>query len=89
MSLEQELATYHAKLPEWKEHEGKFVLIKGERLVDIFSAYEDALKAGYKEFGLEPFMVRQIAPVPVFYAYRCTVMQNNLPETGFDLLKRS
>ena len=71
MSLEQELATYHTKLPEWKEHEGKFVLIKGERVVDLFSSYEDALKAGYKEFGLEPFMVKQIAPVePVFYVTR-------------------
>jgi hypothetical protein len=71
MALEQELATYHAKLPEWKEHEGKFVLIKGERVVDIFSSYDDALKAGYKEFGLEPFMVKQIASVePVFYITR-------------------
>lgn len=71
MSLEQELATYHVRLPEWKEHEGKFVLIKGQRVVDIFSSYEDALKAGYKEFGLEPFMVKQIAALePVFYVTR-------------------
>ena len=71
MALEQELATYQARLPEWKDQEGKFVLIKAERVVDIFSSYEDALKAGYKEFGLEPFMVKQIASVePVFYITR-------------------
>jgi hypothetical protein len=71
MALEKEIETYHAKLPEWKQHEGKFVLIKGDQVVDFFSSYDDALKAGYKEFGLEPFMVKQIASVePVFYASR-------------------
>jgi len=60
MALEKELATYQAKLPELKRHEGKFVLINGDTVVDFFSTYEDAIKAGYQNFELEPFLVKQI-----------------------------
>lgn len=60
MALEKELETYKSKLPEMREHEGKFVLIHGTEVVDYFATYEDALKAGYQRFNLEPFMVRQI-----------------------------
>jgi hypothetical protein len=67
MALEKELATYQAKLPELKQHEGKFVLIHGDQVVDTFSSYDDALKEGYKQFSLEPFLVKQILAIePVF-----------------------
>lgn len=61
MALEKELETYRKKLPELKEQEGKFVLIQGETVVDFFAAYEDALKAGYQHFKLEPFLVKQVS----------------------------
>lgn len=71
MALEKELATYQENLPSLKEKEGKWVLIYGERVVDTFSSYDDALKAGYKEFGLNPFLVKQIMSVePIFYFSR-------------------
>lgn len=60
MALEKELETYKQKLPELKEHTGKYVLIHGDDVVDFFAAYEDAIKAGYQRFKLEPFMVRLI-----------------------------
>lgn len=60
MALEKELAVYQSKLPELKADEGKFVLIHGEEVVDIFTSYEDAIKAGYSQFGLKPFLVKQI-----------------------------
>lgn len=63
MALEKELQTYKSKLPELKEHEGKYVLIHGDDIVDIFSSYEDAIKRGYKDFGLTPFLVKQIHTV--------------------------
>jgi hypothetical protein len=63
MALETELATYREKLAELKEHEGKFVLIHGNRIVDFFAAYEDAIKAGYQQFKLEPFLVKQVNAV--------------------------
>lgn len=60
MALERELATYAAKLPEFREHEGKFVLIHGTDVIDFFTSYDDAIKAGYQRFKLEPFLVKQV-----------------------------
>lgn len=71
MVLEKELETYKKNLPELKAHEGKFVLIQGENIVDFFSSYDDALKEGYKRFSLTPFLVKQVSAVePVFYVSR-------------------
>lgn len=63
MTLERELAAFNAKLPDLKDSEGKYALVKGDELVDVYGTYEDALKEGYKRFKLEPFMVRQIHAV--------------------------
>lgn len=60
MALEKETATYELKLPEMAAHHGQFVVIKGDDIVDYFTSYEDAIKAGYQKFGLEPFLVRQV-----------------------------
>jgi len=60
MALEREMATYEANVGTWMDCAGKFVLIKGDQVIDFFAAYEDALKAGYQQFGLEPFLVKQI-----------------------------
>jgi hypothetical protein len=60
MQLERELATYREKLPELVQHEGKYVLIQGDSVADIYATYQDALRQGYRQFGLEPFLVKQI-----------------------------
>lgn len=64
MALEKELETYRANLDQLKaEHSGKYVLIHGDDVVDVFSSYEDAIKAGYAQFKLEPFLVKQVQPL--------------------------
>lgn len=63
MALETELATYKSKLPELKGSEGKFVLIRGTTLIGTFTSYEDAIKEGYAQFKLEPFLVKQIQAI--------------------------
>jgi len=60
MALEKELETFKAKLPELNGQEGKFALVHGDQLVDVFGTYEDAIKEGYKLFQLDPFLVKQI-----------------------------
>ncbi len=72
MTLEKELETYKKNLPDLKaKHEGKFVLIHGETVVDTFSTYEDAIKAGYQQFKAEPFLVKQVFAIePVFFVSR-------------------
>lgn len=63
MALERELETYRQKLPELLADEGKFVLIHGDEVVDVFGTYEDAIKEGYGKFRLAPFLVKQIQSV--------------------------
>lgn len=63
MPLEKELQTYKKNLSDLKQHEGKYVLIHGETIVDTFTSYEDAIKEGYKQFKLEPFLVKQIQSI--------------------------
>jgi len=61
MALEKELEAFNSRLQELKaEHEGRFVLIHGDDIVDTFSSYDDAIKAGYSQFGLNPFLVKQV-----------------------------
>jgi hypothetical protein len=61
MALEKELATYRAQVSALQEQQGKFVLIHGADVVDFYAAYEDAIKAGYQQFKLEPFLVKQVS----------------------------
>jgi len=64
MALEQELETYKNKLAEFQGNEGRFVLIRGDQVVDMYSTYEDAIKEGYAKFGVNsPFLVKQIQAI--------------------------
>jgi hypothetical protein len=61
-SLQKEIETYNARLPELLGSIGKFVLIKDDKIEGTYDTYADALKVGYERFQLQPFMVKQIAP---------------------------
>lgn len=59
--LEKELATYESHKKELvAANEGKFVLIHGDAIAGVWDTYNDALTAGYSQFGLEPFLIKQI-----------------------------
>jgi hypothetical protein len=58
--LDKELETYRVKLSSLLVNEGTFVLIHGAEVEDTFDTYGDAMKAGYRLFGLAPFLVKQI-----------------------------
>jgi hypothetical protein len=58
--LGTELKVYRKRLPELLANENKFVVIHGDAVRVPFDTYEAALKAGYDEFGLKPFLVKQV-----------------------------
>ena len=60
--LQKEIATYNRALPTLLGKIGKFVLIKGDNVEGTYDSYEDALTIGYQRFGLDPFLVKRIAP---------------------------
>lgn len=76
--LEKEQETYESQLVHMLQGhgEGHFVVIHGEAVCRFELTYEQALSWGYANFGLEPFMVKQVTAVEpeVFfsrYAGRC------------------
>lgn len=62
-ALETELKTYEAEKDGLLAHEGKFVVIHGSEILGIYGSYEDALKAGYEKYKLEPFLVKKIQAI--------------------------
>jgi len=59
--LDQERATFDRNSVEWtRKYGGKFALVKDDSLVGVFDTMEEALAAGARSFGLEPFLVRQL-----------------------------
>ena len=68
--LSAELDTYNREKSRLAaESEGKYVLIHGNDVAGVWDTYEDALKAGYQEFKLEPFLVKQIQSVDQVYYF--------------------
>jgi hypothetical protein len=62
--LEREVETYEAHRAELLGRaKDKFVLIKGDKVVDVFESVQDALKRGYDTFGNTPFLVKKIVEV--------------------------
>jgi hypothetical protein len=59
--LEKELEVYKKNLPSLLGNEGKFVLVGNGQVAGVFTAYQDALQAGYAKFGMRPFLVKQIS----------------------------
>jgi len=61
MPLETELETFKNILPNLlnSPHRGKWAVIHGMDY-DTWHCYEDALQFGYREYGLKPFLVKQI-----------------------------
>ena len=62
-ALETELKTYEEQRDKLLTHEGKFVVIHGSEILGVYGSYEDALKAGYEKYKLEPFLVKKIQAV--------------------------
>ena len=59
--LEQERTFYAAHEAEWMNaHPGRFVVVKGERLLGAFDSMEEALAAGAAAFGLQSFLIRRL-----------------------------
>jgi hypothetical protein len=48
---------------------GKYALVEGSDLVDIFGSEAEAIRDGYRQFGNEAFLVKHIvvADVPMFF----------------------
>jgi uncharacterized protein (DUF433 family) len=61
MVLDREWDTYQANLPELlHQHAGRYLLIRGNRIIGVWDTKDQALEEGYRRFLLGPFMVQHI-----------------------------
>ena len=59
--LETERKFFAQNRDQWRAaHPGKFVLVKGDRLIGTFNRPEDAIAEGARLFGTESFLVRSV-----------------------------
>ena len=64
MELQAEYAFFDSKREELLEkYSDKYVLIKGKKLLDVFTSLEDAYKEGVKLFGTQSFFIKQVLAV--------------------------
>jgi hypothetical protein len=62
-TLSREQAIYEANLSRWlSDHEGEYVLIKGDKVDGFYESRDEALTAGYSRFGIGPLFVKQVSP---------------------------
>jgi hypothetical protein len=66
MELEQEQATFERELPRLLEEQKQwgqarqYVLIKGDKIDSAWDTHTDAVRAGFRFFGDEAFLVKKI-----------------------------
>ena len=66
MALEKELEAYQNQIADSKwvaQNQGRYVLVKDDKVIQAFDSYGDALRGGYDRFGLEPFLVKQVSAI--------------------------
>jgi len=71
LALREELDFFeHHRFELLERHPGKYALVKGSELAGIFESETDAVGAGYRRYGNEPFLVKRIveADLPLPFA---------------------
>jgi hypothetical protein len=76
--IEREVQTLQRDYADIMKHDGEYVLIRGDAVVDFFPSYGEALTDGYKRFGLANFLVQpvQLQSNPI-RAMRCGVVKTD------------
>ena len=60
-ALAREIATFDRRRAQLeREHAGKWVLIHGEDVVDVYDTFQTAAEAGLRLYGNGPFLIRQV-----------------------------
>jgi hypothetical protein len=68
--LQQELEFFESQRLDLLERApGKYALVKGSNLLGIFDTELEAVRAGYRQVGNEPFLIKHIveADVPLVF----------------------
>ena len=58
----RESETFRRELPRMlaEGHEGKWALIKGDEVVELFMSFDDGYRAGRQRYQFQPFIVQPV-----------------------------
>ncbi len=66
MTLDTELETYKQNREQLlATAEGKFALIRGDKIAGVYESKMDAISQGYRQFGNVPFLVKHVLRVEI------------------------
>jgi hypothetical protein len=65
--FEREHRAFRRAWPQLAAHQGKYVVIFGDRVLGVYEDLDTALEKGYEEFGDSHFMVNPIDPPGTVY----------------------
>lgn len=78
--LAEELETYEKnKQNLLRDNRGKYVLIKGKEVINVFDTQADAVKVGIDKFGNSPFLVKKIQEVDTPQNFTSNHIKVSLP----------
>lgn len=78
--LAEELETYEKnKQNLLRDSRGKYVLIKGKEIINVFDTQADAVKVGIDKFGNSPFLVKKIQEVDTPQNFTSNLIKVSLP----------
>ncbi len=46
-------------------HFGEWILVFGEKLIGVFSSFDEAARVAVRDFGRGPYLIRQVGAPPV------------------------
>ena len=77
--LEAEIAAYEAHHEELRRAypEDHWVVAKGNQIIGVYPDVDQAVTAAHERFGEEPYLLRQVKPVP-FVLPSCLIAQESL-----------
>lgn len=64
--LDREIAVYENMRTELEnQHMGEWVLVSGEKLIGVFSSFDEAARDAVQKFGRGPYLIRQVGAPPI------------------------
>jgi hypothetical protein len=64
--IDREIAAYETMRAELEnQHMGEWILVSGEKLIGVFSSFDETAREAVQRFGRGPYLIRQVGAPPI------------------------
>ncbi|MGA2340000.1 MAG: hypothetical protein ABSF75_08895 [Terracidiphilus sp.] len=64
--IDREIAAYETMRSDLEnQHMGEWVIVSGEKLIGVFSSFDEAARDAVQKFGRGPYLIRQVGAPPI------------------------